>query len=69
MRTHLRFPSSMMGLLVALHLDVRLNRRWQRHSPKGEKSVSRADDARPRVTRPSDQTGLVGRKAANEDLA
>ena len=68
MRTHLRFPSSMMGLLVALHLDVRLNRR-RRYSPKGEKSVSRADDARPRVTRPSDQTGLVGRKAADEDLA
>ena len=61
--------SSMMGLLVGLRLDARLNRRWRRHSPNGEKSVSRADDARPRVTRPSDQTGLVGRKAADEDLA
>ena len=32
-------------------------------------AISPADDARSRVTRPSDQTGLVGRKAVDEDLA
>jgi hypothetical protein len=45
------------------------NRRWRRYSPNGEKSVSRADDARSSVARPPDQTVLVGRKAVDEDLA
>jgi hypothetical protein len=58
----------MMGLLVALHPDVRLNRWRRRYYPNCQKSVSRADDARSSLARPLDQTGLVGRKAVDEDL-